>query len=396
MDELETLVFCAAEGSLVAAAARLGISRPAVAKRIRNLEALAGRSLLDRGARGVRLTAAGARLLVGARRLLDERAVLMSLLSEIRGAEDPSAIAGLRELLGHAPSSSRASQQPEALLAETERMLELVFRASATGVLISNPDTAVVYEVNDAFCRFTGRSRDELLSRPATQTGVMYETADRDRLMEEVRRTGSAESTLVRSRRPDGSIRVGEARAHFISLAGSKLLLATFDDVTEEHRLDAERTASVNAYRALARLAAQLLAARPALESVGSVLAELRVGCGLATALLWDLGRGCPAVVFGDRPPEDLDRQLARGQPLDGHGVVRLGAASPTGAATGWAVPLPSIGHSVILLAAEPAPASMQALCAGVLEDLATLLGRAEGGGHDCAPAMPWLAISAD
>ena len=393
MDELETLVFCAAEGSLVAAAARLGISRPAVAKRIRNLEALAGRPLLDRGARGVRLTAGGARMLVGARRLLEERDVLMSLMSEIRGDDAATSIAGLRELLGHSPSSSRAAQRPEAQLAETERALELVFRASATGVIISNPDTAVVYEVNDAFCRFTGRSRAELISRRATETGVWYETADRDQLIEEVRRTGLAERTLVQARRPDGSMRVGEATARFISLAGSRQLLATVDDVTEEHRLDAERAASVKAYRALSQLAVLLLAAHPALESVGSVLPELRLSGDFATALLWDIDRDCPAVVDGDRPPEGLDRQLAGGRPLSGDGVVRLGAARPTGAAAGWAVPLPSIGHSVILLAAEAAPASMQALFAGVLADLARLVQHARDGGRDCAPAMPWLAL---
>jgi LysR family glycine cleavage system transcriptional activator len=46
--ELDTLVVCAVEGSLAATAARLGISRPAVAKRIKNLEALVGRPLLHR------------------------------------------------------------------------------------------------------------------------------------------------------------------------------------------------------------------------------------------------------------------------------------------------------------------------------------------------------------
>jgi PAS domain S-box-containing protein len=376
VDELETLVLCAAEGSLVAAAARLGISRPAVAKRIRNLEALAGRALLDRGARGVRLTAAGARLLVGARRLLEERDVLMSLMSEIRGGEVASPIAGLRELLGHSRSSSRAAQQPEAQLAETERMLELVFRASSTGVIISNPDTAVVYEVNEAFCRFTGRSRAELLSLPATDTGVCYDTTDRDRLIEEVRRSGAAERTTVRARWPDGSVRLGQASARFISLGGTRQLLATVDDVTREHLLDAERTASVKAYRAVAQLAVLLLGGQPVLESIGSVLPQLRRSGEFATALLWDLDRGLAVVVDGERPPNGLERQLARVRPLHGEGVVRLAPSDSTSGLTGWEAPLPGTGHSVILLAAEPQPPPMQTLFTGVLGDLARLLQR--------------------
>src|SRR6202142_1155721 len=92
--ELETLVVCTIEGSLARPAARLGISRPAVAKRIGNLEALAGRPLLDRNGRGVRLTDAGANLLAGSRSILHERDLLMSLLRDIR-ADGPPPIDGL-------------------------------------------------------------------------------------------------------------------------------------------------------------------------------------------------------------------------------------------------------------------------------------------------------------
>src|SRR5438270_4262781 len=139
--ELETLVACGAGGSLSAAAAHLGISRPAVAKRIKNLEALAGRPLLHRGGRGVRLTDAGAALLAGARRILEERDLLVSLLGEIRG-EGPSPIAGLRELMGGGSEAARAAQQPEVRLAETERVLALILRASTTALIISDPQTS--------------------------------------------------------------------------------------------------------------------------------------------------------------------------------------------------------------------------------------------------------------
>src|SRR2546423_11454 len=77
LSELEPRVVCAAEGSLAAAAAELGISRPAVAKRMNRLEAIVGAPLLDRDARGVRLTEAGAALVAHARRLLAERDALL-------------------------------------------------------------------------------------------------------------------------------------------------------------------------------------------------------------------------------------------------------------------------------------------------------------------------------
>jgi PAS domain S-box-containing protein len=371
--ELETLVVCAAEGTLVATAARLGISRPAVAKRVRNLEAITGTPVLQRSGRGVRLTDAGATLLAGARRTLEERDLLMSLVAEIRG-EGPSAIAGLRELLGHSPQASRAAQQPEARLVETERVLELVLRSSATGVVISNPDTAVVYEVNDAFCRFTGRTRTELLSEVATEGGSWYDLSDRDRMIDQIRSSGAAERIVVRARHRDGTVRVGEATAHFIALAGTRQMLTTVDDVTAQRVLKAERNGSLIAYRALTQLAALMFAGRSLLESVGNILPELRLTTHFQTALLWDLASGQPVLVDGDPPPSGLDQELPRAQHLPGDMVTRFESVNLTsGTLVGWAVPLASIDHSVVLLAAGSPPASTQALMADVLADLATL-----------------------
>jgi PAS domain S-box-containing protein len=366
--ELETLVVCAAEGSLVAAGARMGISRPAVAKRIANLEALAGRPLLDRGGRGVRLTDAGARLLAGARRMLDERDALLAVVTEIR-REDPSPIAGLRGLLGHAPAGSRAAQQPEARLTQTERVLELVLRESATAVVISDPATSIVRELNGAFCRFTGRTREDLLGRPATDS--VHETGERP--AEHLGRRGHAERIIVRAQRPDGTVRVGEASAHPVMLSGTRLLLSTIDDITERRRLRAEREAVTAAHEALGQLAAHLLAGRPLLDSVGSILGELRRSGGFATALLWDAERARTLTFDGDRPPSGLDRELRRGEPVSG-GAVRLGGRRPAPeAVSGWAAPLAGNRWVVLLCSGEELRCS-QAVFADVLAGLAAMV----------------------
>jgi PAS domain S-box-containing protein len=371
--ELETLVACAAEGSLVAAAELLGISRPAVAKRIGNLEALAGRALLHRGGRGVRLTDSGAVLLAGARRVLEEREVLVGLVSEIRG-DGPSPIAGLRELLGHSPANSRAAQKPEARLAETERMLELVLRASGTAVVISDPETAVIHEVNDAFCRFTGRSREELLTgEPASET--WYDTREREGVLEEVRRSGFAERVVVRIQRPDGSVRIGETTAHFVQLASSRQLLSTIDDITEQHRLQAEREAVTAAYAVLGQLAADRVGGREVIESVGAILPELRSSGDFATALLWDAEHRRPVVLDGDDPAPELERELLNGRRISNAGVLRLEARRPSDRGLeGWAVPLLRGGHWVILLAGSPSAGFSQGVFADILAGLAMIV----------------------
>jgi PAS domain S-box-containing protein len=359
--ELETLVVCAAEGSLVAAAERLGISRPAVAKRMAHLEALAGGALLERGSRGVRLTDAGAELITAARRLLAERDALVGVLTGMRG-HGRSPIAGVREMLGQTSALERAGARSETRLAETERVLELTLAASATGVVISDLETSAVYEVNDAFCRFTGHEREELLGRTSRQLDMWSDIADRDRVLERVARDGVAAPVIVHARRRDGTVRVGRAAVRIVELAGAKRLLTTVDDVTEEHRLDAERTAVVGAYRAVTAHATRLLAGSTVSDSLQEVLGPLREGADLRSAVLLD---GEQVLAFDGEPPAaDLPRRVARARPLaDATGVSRSGR-------TGLVALPPGTAFALVLITRVPLGPAAESLFACVLADL--------------------------
>lgn len=83
MDKLKALDYFVAsveEGSFARAAQRLEISVPAVQKLVGALEQALGLSLLERGARGVRLTAAGSEY-------LDRCRGLLAQLDELRQVE---------------------------------------------------------------------------------------------------------------------------------------------------------------------------------------------------------------------------------------------------------------------------------------------------------------------
>lgn len=74
--------FCAAAslGSIAGAARSLNVSQPALSKRLRMLETLAGEALFERSTRGVRLTAAGVHLYGAARRLLASADTVRALM----------------------------------------------------------------------------------------------------------------------------------------------------------------------------------------------------------------------------------------------------------------------------------------------------------------------------
>jgi len=94
-DLAELRAFCAAAdlGSLGRAARLLRVSQPALSKRLRALEALAGTRLLDRSPRGVALTPAGTRLYVEARKLLVQAEEVDGLMGGLSGEEAPVRLA---------------------------------------------------------------------------------------------------------------------------------------------------------------------------------------------------------------------------------------------------------------------------------------------------------------
>ena len=365
--ELETLVVCAGEGSFAAAAEQLRISRPAVAKRIANVEALAGQQLFARGGRGIRLTDAGATLLAGARRILDERDELLHLIRELRG-DEVSAISGLRSLLGHATGADRAAQRPEARLVETERVLEFILRATTSAVAISDLDTSVIHEVNDAFCSFVGHPREALLGRPATAVGTWLDENERVPLAAQLRAEGAYDRRPIRVRRPDGTIRAGESSAVLISLAGRERVLSTIDDVTERRRAELERSGTIVGYTAIAEFAVQATRARPATEALGAALPALRQCGEFSTALVWEHGAQRAALLDGEEPWPELPHALAEARAIpDSRASVICPPGARGGPKVGFAVELAPLGQSVVLLSERALPDSSQRLVARLL-----------------------------
>jgi DNA-binding transcriptional LysR family regulator len=91
----EIRAFCMAAdlGTLGRAAVALQISQPALSKRLRTLETVAGTDLLSRSPNGVTLTAAGRRLYPEARRLLDQAEVVEGMLLDDRQSTEPVRLA---------------------------------------------------------------------------------------------------------------------------------------------------------------------------------------------------------------------------------------------------------------------------------------------------------------
>ncbi len=95
VDLAELRAFCVAVelGSLGRAARLMRVTQPALSKRMRELELLAGTTLLTRSAQGVRPTAAGERLYAEARPLLTQAERVEEILEGLRHEDAPIRLA---------------------------------------------------------------------------------------------------------------------------------------------------------------------------------------------------------------------------------------------------------------------------------------------------------------
>jgi hypothetical protein len=183
------------------------------------------------------------------------------------------------------------------------------------------------------------------------------------------------ERVVVRVQRPDGSLRIGETRAHEVLLAGSRQLVSTIEDVTERRRLEAEREAVTAAYSVLGKLAADILDGSPATEAVAAILPELRASGDFTTALVWDAAARRALALDGVPARSGFDAELARTRTVAHGSVLRLGAGGRGEAGTGgWAASLAGDEHWVVVLGSSSPANDPRSVFADVLAGLAMIV----------------------
>ncbi|MDP5238591.1 PAS domain-containing sensor histidine kinase [Uliginosibacterium sp. 31-16] len=88
------------------------------------------------------------------------------------------------------------------------------------------------FDVNPAWEKLSGWSKDEVAGKTATQIGIWVTPAERDAWVAEFRQSGRTSNQLVRFRLRDGSIRHFVANCETILFDGHKCIFAAFVDVT--------------------------------------------------------------------------------------------------------------------------------------------------------------------
>jgi diguanylate cyclase (GGDEF)-like protein/PAS domain S-box-containing protein len=123
-------------------------------------------------------------------------------------------------------------------LAASRERFERLFRASPMPIAISGVDDGAVIEVNDAWIRAYGYSREEILGRNFVALGLWIDLDARRRVRDILRAGAPVRNLECRWRKKSGEIADVLISAELVELGGERVMLSNGIDVTEHRRAE--------------------------------------------------------------------------------------------------------------------------------------------------------------
>jgi len=127
---------------------------------------------------------------------------------------------------------------------QSEERFTKVFRTSIDPIAISSLADGRYMEINDAWCRGFGYSREEVLGRTSLEMGIWIDAAERERVMGALRAEGFLRNVEVRMRRRDGAVLDMSMSADTLELDGVPCAVSVVVDYTERNRSERLRNLS--------------------------------------------------------------------------------------------------------------------------------------------------------
>lgn len=127
-------------------------------------------------------------------------------------------------------SQLRAAQQA---LMESEASYRLILNSAPYSISVTRISDACYVEVNDAFCRRTGFSREEAIGHSPYELGIVVDSGFRDAIYERLGNSGRVEGLEVQFRSRDGVILENLLSATPITYKGENCLLTLAVSIDE-------------------------------------------------------------------------------------------------------------------------------------------------------------------
>ena len=167
-------------------------------------------------------------------------------------------------------------RKTEAELRESEEKFSKSFRHSPLAVTITNIQDARFIEVNEAFERYTGWKRDEVLGRTPFDIHLWESPEQRLALREQLLATGNVRDLEFKVRRKDGQVLTALGSAELIEVNGEPCALSVAADISER-KMAEEALAGVSRQLIEAQEAERTRIARELHDDINQRLAMLAI-----------------------------------------------------------------------------------------------------------------------
>lgn len=146
------------------------------------------------------------------------------------------------------------SIEAETALRESEEKFKRAFRSNPNSMSITTLDEGIFLDVNDAFLRATGYTREDLIGHPSTDTSWVNKE-ERSRMLHTLREQGRVDGMEAGFRTKGGKTLFSSLSAVLIEIGGAQCILTTSQDITERKRAAEKLRRSEEEYRSLVELA---------------------------------------------------------------------------------------------------------------------------------------------
>lgn len=136
-------------------------------------------------------------------------------------------------------------------LARSEERFSKVFHCSPHGLVIATAKDGKILEVNRAFCRESGYSREDLLGRTADEMGLWGDREAVKKALDIIREQGALHEYVIPCVHASGRTILVSWSAEPIELDGKDYLISVLADVTERKHTEQALKASEERYRTL-------------------------------------------------------------------------------------------------------------------------------------------------
>jgi PAS domain S-box-containing protein len=129
-----------------------------------------------------------------------------------------------------------ASNRAKKAQRESQELFTKAFKASPAAMAISDPETAIILDVNEAWTNMLGFSREEALNANVYDLGFWIDIKERERFIDVINKEGSAKAIETTLRTKDGRIIFVVSYGEKVEVGGQPRLLFVSHDITERKR----------------------------------------------------------------------------------------------------------------------------------------------------------------